>query len=97
MPGHEGPLGLLTGLTSSPLPPALFGYVGLGPGQELLPYFLALLGLAGSALLAVAQWPLVALFRYLRRLKGGPAKERANEPPKADGPEAPEEGSLAKS
>ena len=33
----------------------LFAYVGLGPGQEFIPQFLALLSLAATALLAVLQ------------------------------------------
>ncbi len=45
----------------------LFAYVGLGPGQEFIPQFMALLAVAGTALLAILQWPFVALFRRLSR------------------------------
>jgi hypothetical protein len=48
---------------------SLFGYVGLGPGPELLPYFVALLSLVGAALLAVLQWPVTAFLAYLSKLR----------------------------
>lgn len=44
----------------------LLGYVGLGPGLEFIPYFLALMGVVGAALLAVLQWPLLALISFFR-------------------------------
>lgn len=53
-----------------PAPDTIFGlwaYVGLGPGQEFIPQFLALLGVALTALLAVVQWPIVALWSRLSR------------------------------
>ena len=46
---------------------SLFAYAGLGPGQELTPYFFALLAWAGAALLAVLQRPIAALVRVFRR------------------------------
>lgn len=51
---------------------ALLGYMGLGSGIELLPYFVALLGVAGAALLAIVQRPLVLLVRWLRKPKQTP-------------------------
>ncbi|HUY33248.1 MAG TPA: hypothetical protein VMV69_10745 [Pirellulales bacterium] len=45
-------------------PMALLAYVGLGP--DFLPYFAALLSLIGAALIAVVQWPIVALLGWLR-------------------------------
>ena len=38
-------------------------YIGLGPGQELIPYFWALLALAAAAFGAIIQWPITALRR----------------------------------
>lgn len=51
------------------LPCCLFAYVGLGPGPELIPYFLALLSLVGAALIAVLQWPITAFWAYLSRIR----------------------------
>ena len=45
-------------------------YMGLGSGIELIPYFLALIGLLGAASLAVVQWPLFALIRWWRKRNG---------------------------
>jgi hypothetical protein len=56
-------LPLVSGLPSG----GLLAYVGMGPGQEFIPQFLTLLALAGTALMAVLQWPFVVLFRRLRR------------------------------
>jgi hypothetical protein len=56
-------------------PPWLTGtwaYVGLGPGQEFIPSFLALLGLMSAALLAILQWPVLTLLRRLKRGKNEP-------------------------
>jgi hypothetical protein len=61
----------------------LVAYVGLGPGQEFIPQFLALLIMAGTALLAVVQWPFVALLRRLRRSNdhpAGAAEKQSDEP-----------------
>jgi hypothetical protein len=44
----------------------VLAYVGLGPGQEFIPSFLALLGLTSAALLAILQWPLLALRRHFQ-------------------------------
>jgi len=49
--------------------PALLAYVGLGPG-ELLPYLAALLSVTGAVLLAIVQWPIVALLGWLKRKRG---------------------------
>jgi hypothetical protein len=50
---------------------AVWAYIGLGPGQELIPYFFALLAFVGAALSAVLLWPITALLRWFRRGKGG--------------------------
>lgn len=54
---------------------ALIGYVGLGPGPELLPYFFALLGLIAAAIIAILQWPVGVLLRWLPRRKRLPEGE----------------------
>ncbi|HYW81710.1 MAG TPA: hypothetical protein VFB30_00535, partial [Spirochaetia bacterium] len=70
MLGHNGFPFLA--VDSFPLPlPVPLAYVGLGPGQEFIPYFFALLGVIGTAIVAVLQWPVSALLRWLRA-KGGP-------------------------
>jgi hypothetical protein len=48
------------------------GYFGIGPGLELVPYFLALMGFVGAALLAVVQWPLQALIHRISRRGADP-------------------------
>jgi hypothetical protein len=48
-------------------------YVGPGAGLELIPYFLGLLLMVGSALLAFLLYPIHALIRYLRSKKAAPA------------------------
>jgi hypothetical protein len=70
---------------------SLLGYVGLGPGQELIPYFLSLLAFAATALLAILQWPLLALRRRLSRARGSQGEERKNDST-ATIPESFEEG-----
>jgi hypothetical protein len=52
-----------------PMPHGLPAYVGLGPEQALIPYFLALLAWVGAALIAVLQWPIAALLRRWRGAK----------------------------
>jgi hypothetical protein len=74
----------------------LLAYAGFGPGQELIPYFLALLTFVGAALLAVVQWPLAILLRWLSRLRNGGKEEIKNTPIPADVPESPGEGSHHK-
>jgi hypothetical protein len=73
MPGPSDFLSLAAPLSSS-LPPGVsdvaLAYVGLGPGQEFIPYFFGLLGVIGAALLAVLQWPFAMLLRYLRSVRG---------------------------
>jgi hypothetical protein len=44
----------------------MFAYLGLGPGQEFIPYFLALLAFIWAAVIAVVQWPFFALLRLIR-------------------------------
>ena len=48
----------------------MFGYAGLGPGQELIPYFLAMLAFIGAAVGAVLQWPIAMALRCFSRLRG---------------------------
>jgi hypothetical protein len=61
----------------------LFAYVGLGPGQEFIPQFLALLVVAGTALVAVLQWPFVALLRRVKRTKKTPTEQSTVSPTEA--------------
>jgi hypothetical protein len=77
---------------SLPLPGLVLGYVGIGPGQEFIPYFLALLALVGTALSAVIRWPFAVLARLLGRFKRGQASERARMPVTASVPGSAEEG-----
>jgi hypothetical protein len=57
------------GAIASP-PGLVLAYIGIGPGQELFPYFLALLGLVGAALTSILHWPLSILYRLFSRRKG---------------------------
>jgi hypothetical protein len=50
----------------------LLAYLGLGPEQDLIPYFLALLAWVGGSLIAILQWPFSALLRRLRKAKDDP-------------------------
>ena len=86
------------------MPENLLAYVGLGPGQELIPYFLALLGFMGAALLAVLQWPIQMVMRLFRKDKGTPPPveittqpaEPMTQPLPVNVPETPGESSHAK-
>lgn len=50
-----------------PSPPVgLLAYVGLGPGPEFIPYFVALLSFAGAAFIALIQWPILRFLAWLR-------------------------------
>lgn len=69
-----------------PGPRGPFAYVGLGPGQEFLPYFLALMGFIGAALLAIIQWPLLALRRLLARARGARNKPSNTAPTQGSSP-----------
>jgi hypothetical protein len=71
-------------------------YVGLGPGQELIPYFLALLGVVGTALLAVLQWPITAFFRYFSKARGAQKELTKDQPTTAAVPENPGEATPDK-
>jgi hypothetical protein len=62
----------------SSMPDIILSYAGFGPGQELIPHFLALLAFAGAALMAIVQWPIVALWRCFSRLRGRSKDESAN-------------------
>jgi hypothetical protein len=68
----------------------VLAYVGLGPGQEFIPYFLGLLAWAGAAFLAILQWPIVALFRRLSKRGNKPAPP--NETAGANPQESPPDG-----
>jgi hypothetical protein len=48
---------------------SLFGYVGLGPGPDLIPYVMALLSFVGVAIVAVLQWPVSVMLGYLAKLR----------------------------
>ena len=65
---------------------ALLAYVGMGPGPEFIPYFMALLGVLGAALLAVVQWPLSLLLGRLNQLR---KRCKHAEPPLAVESQAP--------
>jgi hypothetical protein len=88
MPGPDILLGSIVPY-SLPSPTCFFAYVGLGPGQEFIPYFLALLGFMGTAVVAVAQWPLLLLRRCLAGSKDAAATWRQHieqsEPEISDG------------
>jgi hypothetical protein len=58
---------LLPLTSSAPRLGSLLAYVGLGPGQEMIPYFWGLLSIMGAALLGILQWPFLVLFGRLRR------------------------------
>jgi hypothetical protein len=69
----------------------LLAYIGLGPGQEFIPYFLALLFAAGTACLAILQWPFLALRRRLARARSQHPDEPKNELATANMPESPDQ------
>jgi hypothetical protein len=60
--------------------------------MELIPYFLGLLALLGSALAAVLLSPLTALLRLFRRRRGAAPAEPTNQARTAPVPESPGEG-----
>jgi hypothetical protein len=79
MPGPDCFLWLIAPLSFPPQAPCsadLWAYIGLGPGQEFIPQFLAMLGLAATALLAVVQWPILALWSRLSRALAARKKAR---------------------
>ncbi|HET6883442.1 MAG TPA: hypothetical protein VFI31_25045 [Pirellulales bacterium] len=74
-------------LSSSALhlaPTPLVAYVGLGPSPEFVPYFLALLGVVGAALIAFLQWPILTLRAYFRRKRSEGRAELPSVPADAD-------------
>jgi len=81
---------------SVPLPCAVLAYVGLGPGQELIPYFLALLGFIGAAFLAILQWPLLALRRLFSRKSPARGHRKDEGAGATDLPETPGEATPNK-
>jgi hypothetical protein len=70
---------------------AVLAYVGLGPGQEFIPYFLGLLALMLTALGAVLRWPFSVLARLLSRSRHSGAGE-TNGPTTPPAPEPAGEG-----
>jgi hypothetical protein len=56
----------------------LLAYVGLGPGQEFIPYFFALLTLLLTALSAVFRWPFSMMARLLAPLRRSRRDEGRN-------------------
>jgi hypothetical protein len=70
----------------------MLAYVGLGPGQELIPYFLALVGFAGAALLAVLQWPLRILLGWYARIRRTPPAPVTSQPVETSASEGAGEG-----
>jgi hypothetical protein len=79
VPGPSWSLFLLVPLTyswSADTAGGVLAYVGLGPGQEFIPYFLGLVAWAMAALLAILRWPLIALFQHFLRRKGGQGRAR---------------------
>ncbi len=50
-------------------PASLLGYVGLGPGPDLIPYVMALLSFVGVALVAVLQWPVFIMLSHLAKFR----------------------------
>jgi hypothetical protein len=92
-----GPEWLLWLAGTLPKPGSVLAYVGLGPGQEFIPHFLALLGFIGAALLAIIQWPLLALRRLFARARGAGQHRREGEGRgAADVPETPGKASQEK-
>ncbi len=81
---------------SASVPGGMLAYVGLGPGQELIPYFLALLAWLGGAIIAILQWPISALLRRLWRAKRSDKDGLKNEPATANVTESAGEGSQDK-
>ncbi|HVS35024.1 MAG TPA: hypothetical protein VMS17_05540 [Gemmataceae bacterium] len=71
--------------------PVLMAYIGMGPGPDVLPYFFALLGVVGTAVLAVLQWPFLAILNWLKGKRG--PKEAPNAPQAVAA--APPDGSPA--
>jgi hypothetical protein len=67
-------------------PTPLIGYVGLGPGPEFIPYFLALLGVVGAAFIALVQYPIFALRAFLKRRRHSPGQQEKELEPAAASP-----------
>jgi hypothetical protein len=74
------------------LPGALLAYSGLGPGQELIPYFLALLALLATALSAVVRWPFAVLARLFSRFRRPRSDDGTSPPITANVPESADDG-----
>jgi hypothetical protein len=88
MPGPD-PLLLAVPVTLA-MSAGLFAY-SLGPGVELIPYFLALVTWGGLAVAAVLLSPITALIRRLRRASGAP-EVKAVEPTPRSVPGSPSKG-----
>jgi hypothetical protein len=94
MPGLDCMLCLIAPLSLTATAPGfadLWAYVGLGPGQEFIPQFAAMLGLAATAMIAVVQWPLLALWSRLSRAIAARKQARTNTTSAAPAPEQPGE------
>jgi hypothetical protein len=70
----------------------LLGYVGPGPGQEFIPYFLALVAWAGTAFAAILLRPILAWRRWLLRNRSAAPAEVPNTPSPAMVQEPPGDG-----
>jgi hypothetical protein len=64
-------------------------YVGPGAGLELIPYFIGLLFMIGTAFLSILLYPIYALLRFIR---GGKASSTVTE---KESPEQPAAGQPA--
>jgi hypothetical protein len=82
-----------SGTAMAALALGLWAYFGLGPGQELIHFFLGLLVFAGAALVAVLQWPLLALRRFLaKRNRDTELKPPVPNPPNPTPPQSDDPG-----
>lgn len=57
----------------------LLSYVGFGPGQELIPYFWALITFLAAALVAIVQWPIAKVRGFMRRSQAGASADQAGD------------------
>jgi hypothetical protein len=80
---------------SACIPGLMLAYVGLGPGQEFIPYFFGMVAWAGAAFLAILQWPIIALWRRLSRPQAHDDRS-ASAPAPAEKQESAGEGSAVR-
>lgn len=90
MPDPNGALCVIPLLSGFACSYELLAYVGMGPGPEFIPYFMALLGVIGAALIAVVQWPVSALLGRLKRMRK--RGEDAATPPAVESGASPDVG-----